>query len=76
MALAAQPDLSARLRSDGDGLRIRLERREALLELQNGTRSEQVLQAEAAVAAAQANVDALNVDVARTRITAPRRGRG
>jgi HlyD family secretion protein len=48
--------------------------REALLELRNGTRSEQVLQAEAAVAAAQANVDALNVDVARTRITAPRAG--
>lgn len=48
--------------------------RETLLELQNGTRSEQVLQAEAAVAAAQANVDALNVDVARTRITAPRAG--
>jgi len=48
--------------------------REALLELQNGTRSEQVLQAVAAVAAAQAKVDALNVDVARTRITAPRAG--
>lgn len=48
--------------------------REALLQLQNGTRSEQVLQAEAAVAAAQANVDAWNVDVARTRITAPRAG--
>jgi len=42
--------------------------------LQNGTRSEQVLQVEAAVAAAQANVDSLNVDVARTRITAPRAG--
>jgi len=48
--------------------------REALLQLQNGTRSEQVLQVEAAVAAAQANVDSLNVDVARTRITAPRAG--
>jgi diguanylate cyclase (GGDEF)-like protein len=36
MALAAQPDLSARLRSDGDGLRIRLERRETLLELLHG----------------------------------------
>lgn len=48
--------------------------RQALAELQNGTRSERVLQAEAAVAAAQANVDALKVDVARTRITAPRAG--
>ena len=36
MALAAQPDLSARLRTDGDGLRIRLERRETLLELLHG----------------------------------------
>jgi HlyD family secretion protein len=48
--------------------------REALAALQNGTRSEQVAQAEAAVAAAQANVDALQVDLARTRITAPRAG--
>src|SRR5687767_2174244 len=39
MALAAQPDLSARLRSDGDGLRVRLERREALLELLHGTQA-------------------------------------
>ena len=37
MALAAQPDLSTRLRSDGDGLRLRLERRESLLELLRGT---------------------------------------
>lgn len=48
--------------------------REALLQLQNGTRSEQITQSQAAVAAAQANVDALHVDVARTRITAPRAG--
>jgi diguanylate cyclase (GGDEF)-like protein len=39
MALAAQPDLSARLRTDADGLRVRLERREALLELLRGTQA-------------------------------------
>ena len=39
MALAAQPDLSARLRTDELGLRARLERREALLEVLRGTQS-------------------------------------
>jgi diguanylate cyclase (GGDEF)-like protein len=37
MALAAQPDLWARLRTDEHGLRARLERREALLDLLRGT---------------------------------------
>ena len=39
MALAAQPDLSARLRTDEHGLRARLERREALLDVLRGTQS-------------------------------------
>jgi len=39
MALAAQPDLSARLRSDEHGLCARLERREALLEVVRGTQA-------------------------------------
>lgn len=48
--------------------------REALALLEQGTRSEQIVQAEAALAAAEANVSALQVDLARTRITAPRAG--
>ena len=48
--------------------------RETLAALEHGTRSEQVAQAEAAVAAAQAAVDTVTVDLARTRITAPRAG--
>ncbi|TNJ35021.1 HlyD family secretion protein [Arenimonas terrae] len=48
--------------------------REALALLEHGTRGEQIVQAEAALAAAEANVTALQVDLARTRITAPRAG--
>lgn len=48
--------------------------RESLTALRNGTRREQIAQAEAAVAAAQAAVASVAVDVARTRITAPRAG--
>lgn len=48
--------------------------REALALLERGTRSEQIVQAEAALAAADANVESLQVDLARTRITAPRAG--
>lgn len=47
---------------------------ESLSALRTGTRREQVAQAEAAVAAAQAAVDSLQIDLARTRITAPRAG--
>ncbi len=39
MALAAQPDLSARLRTDDHALKSRLERREALLEVVRGTQA-------------------------------------
>lgn len=48
--------------------------REALTLLEHGTRSEQIVQAEAALAAAEAQVASLQVDLARTRITAPRAG--
>ncbi|WP_227977874.1 HlyD family secretion protein [Arenimonas daejeonensis] len=48
--------------------------RESLTLLENGTRSEQIVQAEAALAAAEAEVQSLQVDLARTRITAPRAG--
>ena len=47
---------------------------EALAALRAGTRREQIAQAEAAVEAAQAAVDSLRIDLARTRITAPRAG--
>lgn len=47
---------------------------ESLRALRTGTRREQVAQAEAAVAAAQAAVDSLQIDLARTRIAAPRAG--
>lgn len=48
--------------------------REALTLLENGTRSEQIVQAEAALSAAEAQVQSLQVDLERTRITAPRAG--
>jgi len=48
--------------------------RESLALLENGTRSEQIVQAEAALAAAEAQVESLQVDLERTRITAPRAG--
>jgi HlyD family secretion protein len=48
--------------------------REALRLLTQGTRAEQVAQAEASVAAARAQVERLAVDLERTRITAPRAG--
>jgi HlyD family secretion protein len=49
--------------------------RETLRLLEQGTRSEQIAQAEAAVAAANAELQRLTVDVQRTRIEAPRAGR-
>lgn len=48
--------------------------REQLAALEHGTRGEQLAQAESGLAVAQAQVDALAVDRARTRITAPRAG--
>jgi len=48
---------------------------QALAALEHGSRSEDIAQAQAAVAAAQAQVDALAVDLQRTRIDAPRAGR-
>ncbi len=48
--------------------------REALRLLTQGTRAEQIAQAEAAVAAARAQVQRLAVDLERTRITSPRAG--
>ena len=49
--------------------------RAALDQLLHGTRSEQLAQARAAVAAAQARVDALRVTLARLHVVAPRDGR-
>ncbi len=46
----------------------------ALALLQNGTRVEQLAQAESALAAARAQVAGLTVDLERTRVTAPRAG--
>jgi HlyD family secretion protein len=48
---------------------------EGLLLLTRGTRSEQLAQSRAALAAAQARVERLTVDADRTRIAAPREGR-
>lgn len=47
----------------------------ALATLENGTRHEDIAQAEAAVAAAQAQVNSITVDLQRIRISAPRGGR-
>ena len=47
----------------------------ALATLENGSRSEDIAQAEAAVASAQAQVDSISVDVQRTTLSAPRGGR-
>jgi HlyD family secretion protein len=47
----------------------------ALATLLNGTRPQDIAQAEAAVASAQAQVDSITVDVQRVRISAPRAGR-
>lgn len=47
----------------------------ALAALENGTRAEDVAQAEAALAAAQAQVTELSVNLERTTIRAPRAGR-
>jgi HlyD family secretion protein len=49
--------------------------RAALATLLNGTRPQDIAQAEAAVASAQAQVDSITVDVQRVRISAPRGGR-
>lgn len=48
--------------------------REALALLEHGSRVEQLDQARAAVAAAAAQVEALQIDAERTRLTAPRDG--
>jgi HlyD family secretion protein len=48
--------------------------RAALDELLHGTRSETIAQAEAALAAARANVKAIDIDVERTQVRAPRAG--
>jgi HlyD family secretion protein len=47
----------------------------ALATLLNGTRPQDIAQAEAAVASAQAQVDSITVDLQRVRISAPRGGR-
>ncbi len=47
----------------------------ALATLENGTRPQDIAQAEAAVASAQAQVDSITVDLQRVRISAPRVGR-
>ncbi len=47
----------------------------ALATLENGTRPQEVAQAEAALASAQAQADAIAVDLQRIRISAPRSGR-
>ena len=47
----------------------------ALATLLNGTRPQDIAQAEAAVAAAQAQVDSITVDLQRVRISTPRGGR-
>jgi HlyD family secretion protein len=47
----------------------------ALATLENGSRSEDIAQAEAAVASAQAQVDSISVDLQRTTLRAPRGGR-
>ena len=47
----------------------------ALATLENGTRPQDIAQAEAAVASAQAQVDSISVDLQRIRISAPRGGR-
>ena len=49
--------------------------RAALAALLNGSRKQDIEQAEAAVAAEQAQVDSLAIDLQRTRIAAPRAGR-
>ncbi len=46
-----------------------------LATLENGSRSEDIAQAEAAVASAQAQADSIGVDLQRTRVSAPRSGR-
>ena len=43
--------------------------------LQNGTRSEQIAQAQAKLQAAQAQVDGINIDLQRLTVRAPRMGR-
>jgi HlyD family secretion protein len=47
----------------------------ALATLLNGTRPQDIAQAEASVASAQAQVDSITVDLQRVRISAPRAGR-
>ena len=47
----------------------------ALATLENGTRPQDIAQAEAAVASAQAQVDSITVDLQRIRVSAPRGGR-
>ena len=47
----------------------------ALATLENGTRPQDIAQAEASVASAQAQVDSITVDLQRIRISAPRGGR-
>ncbi len=47
----------------------------ALATLENGTRPQEIAQAEASVASAQAQVDSITVDLQRIRISAPRAGR-
>lgn len=56
--------------ADADALAAR----EQLATLRNGTRVEQIAQAESALAAAKANAAGLAVDLERTRISAPRAG--
>lgn len=48
--------------------------RSALAELQRGTREETIAQAQAALAAAQANAASIAIDLERVRLTAPRDG--
>lgn len=48
---------------------------QALAVLLHGSRPEDIAQAQAAVAAAQANVDSVAVDLQRVRVSAPRAGR-
>lgn len=68
----AQAD-DARAAYDSAAATLRSTRAAAAL-LQNGTRAERIAQAEAALAAAQAQVERLAVDVERMQVRAPRAG--
>lgn len=68
----AQAD-AARAANDSAAASLRSARAASAL-LENGTRAEQIAQAEAALAAAQAQVDSLAVDLDRLQVRAPRAG--